>query len=105
MTATCKWMGLAAVCAAVTLFVPLSPAEDAKPKPPSAEEAAKQATQAGDVELLAAAYRLAEIGEKHKSPEALVGAGSLILKLKAMTKGELGELALKPEVQDENDKP
>lgn len=105
MTGVYKWMGLTAVGAAVILFVPLSPADDVKSKPPSTDQADKQAAQASDVELLAAAYRLAEIGEKYKSPEALVAAGSLILKLKALTKGELGELALKPEVQDENDKP
>jgi len=98
-------MALGAVCAAVTLLVLPAPAEDPKPKPPSTAEAAKQATQAGDVELLAAAYKLAEIGDKQKSPEALVGAGSLILKLKALTKGEMGELALKPEVQDEKGQP
>lgn len=91
------WLGVVALLGATTLP---STADDPKPGDAAAQEA-----QAGDVELLAAAYQMAAIGEKEKLPEAYVAAGSLVLKLKARCKGEMGRLDVVPEVQDENDKP
>jgi len=106
MTVLQKWMVLAATCAVVSLLVSLSSAENDKARPASGEEAAKPDANARSVEELAAAYRLAEIGDKYESPEALVAAGALLLRLQASLKtGKLGELDLKPEVLDEKEKP
>lgn len=94
-----SWLGLVALLGTVGLVLP-SAAEAPKTGDP-----AKQEAHANDVELLAQAYQLAEIAEKQKLPEAYVAAGGLVLKFKALTKGELGTLDAKPEVLDENDKP
>ncbi len=99
MHPTRRWLGL------VLLLGLAAPAVwSADQAPPSAAEA-RQEAQAKDVELLADAYRLAEFAETHKAPEAYVAAGSLIRKLKALTKGQIDQLDAKPEVLDENDKP
>src|SRR5262245_58459260 len=89
----------AAVLGLVGLMALPLPAADPIPAAESRQEA-----HAGDVELLTEAYRLAEFAEKHKSPEAYIAAGGLVLKLKALTRGGLGELNVKPEVLDENEK-
>jgi hypothetical protein len=94
------WLGLAVLAATMTMLAPPSAADD--PKSPTE---ARQEAQANGVELLAEAYRLAEFARTQKAPEAYVTAGSLLLKLHADTKGQIGELDVKPEVLDENDKP
>lgn len=98
MNRTLCWLELVAVLGLVGSAALLS-----AQAPQSAAEA-KQEAQAKDVELLADAYRLAEFAETHKAPEAYVAAGSMILKLRALTKGEIGQLDAKPEVLDENEK-
>src|SRR5438128_2016830 len=76
----------------------LSPAAD----PPKSAAEARDEAQAQDVELLAEVYRLAEFAEKHKAPEAYITAGAMALKLKASTKGQIGQLDIKPEVLGED---
>ena len=68
--------------------------------PPKPRESAAKKAQAEDVELLADAYRLAEFAEKHQAPEAYVTAGSLVLKLKARTKGQMARPTDQPQVAD-----
>jgi hypothetical protein len=100
MTRKMFWLGPVALLGAMTLLAPPAAADDPKP---AAE--AKQETQAGDVELLAEAYRLRDFARGHKAPEAAVTAGALVLKLNALTKGEMGKLDAKLEVLDEKGNP
>lgn len=88
--------------AALVAAVGLAPAPASQPKP---DPAAKEEANAGDVQLLTDAYKLAEFAEKSKSPEAYIAAGAMILKLKAVTKGEMGALDAVPEVLDMDEKP
>ncbi len=103
MTALRRWVALAVVGAAAALLLHTSAAQEAKP--PATDEASKKAARAGDVELLSGAWRLADFGKEHKSPEAYLAAADLVLRLKAVTNGDLGELNVTPEVQDEKGNP
>jgi hypothetical protein len=94
------WLGLATLLSLPVVQVSPSSADDKKPAALDKDEA-----RAADVEMLTEAYRLAEIAEREKWPEAYIAAGSLVLKVKALCKGELGQFEPKIEVQDENGKP
>ncbi|QEL16261.1 hypothetical protein [Limnoglobus roseus] len=93
---------LPVLAAALVTAVALAPVPAADP--PKAD-AATQEANAGDVQLLGDAYKLAEFAEKNKSPESYIAAGAMILKLKAVTKGEMGTLDAVPDVLDKDEKP
>src|SRR5690348_12382501 len=69
------------------------------------DQAAAKAAQAGDIELLTAAFTLAETAQKFKLPEVYVAAGRLLLRFDKQTGGKVGNVDVKPIVEDENGKP
>jgi hypothetical protein len=96
------FLALPVLCGAVLLSV--GSAADEK-KPPTAEDKARREAQAEDARLLAEAARLAEIGQKYKSPEALIAAGTLVRRVNARTEGKFGQLTAKVTVLDEKGNP
>ncbi len=98
MTAMRRGTMLALVCGALALSALSSTAEDP-------QEIGKRGMAAADVDLLTSAYRLAEFGQKYKSPEAYLTAANLVLRLDAVTNGQFGELSAGPEAVDEQGKP
>lgn len=77
----------------VALGLVLLPGMSAAQK--KSEVAEEEQAQDQDIEDLVTAYRLVELGEKNKAPEALITAASLFRKL---AKVEMGVFAEKPEI-------
>src|SRR4051794_26428886 len=87
MTMRTSWCRLVAVLAACLLVgVMMSPSwAEEDEAPPSKEDQAKL----DNVKDLVTAHQMAEFGRGYKAPEALVAAGSLLLKVNALTGGDV----------------
>jgi hypothetical protein len=109
MNAKLRWvLALLAIAAMAALIGPSSVAEEAKKEDPKKEEnpeKEKRDQQAEIGTLLTTSAQMAEFGRKFKSPEALVAAAELLLRVDVLRNGEkLPEITEKP-TDGDKDKP
>jgi hypothetical protein len=98
---TRRWLAGIVIVAGL-LAATLSDPATAQQKQGKQREQSQDELNAEVVTCIAAAGELKEFGEKYKAPEALIAAGSMLLRANAATKGKLEKLDA--EVTDENGK-